>query len=69
MSFPGVQTSRDGFLVDTDLDRLKARVGDYFDSASATGRSATLSEGDEVHVDGFDEARGTTRGCCAWGLQ
>ena len=31
VSFPGVKTSRDGFLVDTDLDRLRARVGDYFD--------------------------------------
>ena len=30
-SFPGVKTSRDGFLVDIDLDRLKARIGDYFD--------------------------------------
>ena len=25
VSFPGVKTSRDGFLVDTDLDRLRAR--------------------------------------------
>ncbi len=33
VSFPGVKTSRDGFLVDTDLDRLRARVGDYFDTA------------------------------------
>ena len=33
VSFPGVKTSRDGFLVDTDLDRLRARVGDYFDAA------------------------------------
>ena len=33
VSFPGVKTSRDGFLVDVDLDRLKARVGDYFDTA------------------------------------
>ena len=33
VSFPGVQTSRAGFLIDTDLDRLKARVRDYFDSA------------------------------------
>ena len=32
-SFPGVKTSRDGFLVDIDLDRLKARVGDWFDPA------------------------------------
>ena len=32
-SFPGVKTSRDGFLVDTDLDRLKVRIGDYFDES------------------------------------
>ena len=31
-SFPGVKTSRDSFLVDVDLSRLKARVTDYFDS-------------------------------------
>ena len=31
VSFPGVKTSRDGFLVDVDLARLKARVVDYFD--------------------------------------
>ena len=30
-SFRGVVTSRDTFLVDTDLDRLRARIGDYFD--------------------------------------
>ena len=29
-SFPGVKTSRDSFLVDIDLDRLKARLGEYF---------------------------------------
>ena len=33
VSFPGVKTSRDGFLVDVDLDRLKARISDYFDAA------------------------------------
>ncbi|MYG12937.1 MAG: N-6 DNA methylase [Gammaproteobacteria bacterium] len=33
LSFPGVKTSRDGFLVDIDLDRLRARVGDYFDTS------------------------------------
>ena len=32
-SFPGVQTGRDAFLVDTDLQRLRARVADYFDPA------------------------------------
>ena len=30
-SFPGVKTSRDGFLVDIDLDRLRARIDNYFD--------------------------------------
>ena len=32
VSFPGVETSRDGFLVDVDLDRLKARLADYFNT-------------------------------------
>ena len=32
-SFPGVQTGRDAFLVDDDLDNLTERVGDYFNSA------------------------------------
>ena len=32
LSFPGVKTSRDSFLVDVDLDRLKARLTDYFNS-------------------------------------
>ncbi|MCE2403545.1 MAG: N-6 DNA methylase [Dehalococcoidia bacterium] len=30
VSFPGVKTSRDSFLVDVDLDRLKSRLADYF---------------------------------------
>ena len=33
VSFPGVQTGRDQFLVDIDLDRLRERVGEYFDPA------------------------------------
>ena len=32
VSFPGVQTGRDKFLVDTDLDRLRTRIADYFDA-------------------------------------
>ena len=32
-SFPGVKTSRDSFLVDVDLDRLRQRVAEYFNSA------------------------------------
>ena len=31
VSFPGVQTKRDSFLIDVDLDRLKERTADYFD--------------------------------------
>ena len=31
-SFPGVKTSRDSFLIDIDVDRLRARLSDYFDS-------------------------------------
>ena len=30
-SFPGVKTSRDAFLVDVDIDRLRARMAEYFD--------------------------------------
>ena len=33
VSFQGTETGRDAFLIDTDLDRLKARIGDYFDPA------------------------------------
>ena len=33
VSFPGVKTSRDGVLVDTDLYRLQARVAEYFNPA------------------------------------
>ena len=30
VSFPGAKTNRDGFLVDIDLSRLRARIDDYF---------------------------------------
>ena len=33
VSFPGVQTSRDRFLVDINLDRLQMRIRDYFDTS------------------------------------
>ncbi len=32
-SFPGVQTKRDTFLVDIDLEKLRNRIGDYFNSS------------------------------------
>ncbi len=31
VSFPGVQTGRDGFLIDMDLESLRSRIADYFD--------------------------------------
>ena len=31
VSFPGVKTSRDSFLIDIDQDRLEERLGNYFD--------------------------------------
>ena len=45
VSFPGVKTSRDGFLVDIDLDRLKARVADYFDASLSHEDIARLYPG------------------------
>ena len=33
VAFSGVKTARDGLLVDVDLDRLKARITDYFNPA------------------------------------
>ena len=32
-SFPGVQTKRDSFLIDTELDKLQGKIGEYFDPA------------------------------------
>ena len=41
-SFPGVKTSRDAFLIDTDLDRLRERVADYFNSELSHDEIARL---------------------------
>ena len=32
VSYSGIKTSRNGFLIDTDLDRLRERMEDYFDA-------------------------------------
>ena len=32
VSFPGVKTNRDPFLIDIDLDQLRGRIANYFDS-------------------------------------
>ena len=44
VSFPGVKTSRDSLLIDISLDRLKARVKDYF-SSTAVERSEADEKG------------------------
>ncbi len=41
-SFPGVKTSRDGFLVDVDLERLRARIADYFNPSLSHENIARL---------------------------
>ena len=32
VNFSGVNTNRDAFVIDVDLDRLESRIGDYFDA-------------------------------------
>ena len=74
-SFPGVKTSRDGFLVDTDPDRLKARVGAYFDEnlshediagrypsvMKTTARFDARTVRDALHVRGGPDKAGFIR--------
>ena len=54
VSFPGVKTSRDGFLVDVDLDRLRARVADYFDARVSHEDIARRYPGAMKTTAGFD---------------
>jgi hypothetical protein len=42
VSFPGVKTSRDDFVVDIDRDRLEARMRKYLDPAVSDGEVAAL---------------------------
>ncbi len=53
VSFPGVQTKRDSFLVDIDLDRLKKRVSDYFDPALSHEEIARRYPGAMKSSSGF----------------
>ena len=52
-SFPGVKTSRDSFLVDVDIVRLKARVADYFNSELGHGEIARRHPAVMDAVQGF----------------
>ena len=54
VSFPGVKTSRDGFLVDTDLDRLKARIGNYFDPTLSHEKIARCYPATRKDIGRFD---------------
>ncbi len=56
-SFPGVKTSRDSFLVDVDLDRLKARLADYFDPDVSHEEIARRHPGVMRNMAGFDGRR------------
>ena len=68
-AFPGVKTSRDSFLVDVDLDRLKTRVADYFNYAlshdevarrypSVMNDTAKPKPRWDVHLGGDDDQLG-----------
>ncbi len=54
VSFPGVKTSRNGFLIDTDLDRLKARIGEYFDPSLSHEEIARRYPAAMKETSGFD---------------
>ena len=56
--FSGVKTSRNGFLIDTDLDRLKARIGDYFDPALSHEEIARCYPAAMRNTSGFDARAG-----------
>ena len=65
-SFPGVTTSRDAFLVDTDFDRLKVRVTDYFNPELSheeiTRRHSAVMDA----VRGFRPSSSAQRPPCPW---
>ena len=54
VSFPGVETARDSFLVGTDIDRLKARIADYFNAELSHEEVARRYSGAMKNTSGFD---------------
>ena len=42
VNFSGINTNRDGFVIDVDLDRLKSRIGDYFNAELDDGAIGKL---------------------------
>ena len=61
-SFPGVNTGRDGVLVDIDLDRLKTRMSDYFDAAVSHEEIARRYPGAMKTTPRFDARAGRATG-------
>ncbi len=55
VSFPGVQTKRDSFLIDVDLDRLKERVSQYFDPGVSHEEIAQRYPAAMKNSSGFSE--------------
>ncbi|MYA07356.1 MAG: N-6 DNA methylase [Holophagales bacterium] len=58
ISYSGVKTHRDSFLVDTDLDRLKERVKRYFDSSLSHDEIERRYPGAMKSTDRFDARAG-----------
>ena len=56
-AFPGVKTSRDSFLVDTDLERLKVRMGDYFNPDLTHDEMARRYPAAMRNLYGFDSRK------------
>ena len=54
VSFPGIETARDSFLVDTDLERLRARIVDYFDASLSHEDVALRYPSAMKNTSGFD---------------
>ena len=68
VSFPGVKTSRDAFVVDIDRERLEQRMGQYFDSTVSDQEMANLAPAAMASAGRFD-ARETRRKLLHRGFQ
>ena len=61
VSFPGIKTSRDPFVVDIDRDRLARRVSDYLDGEKSDEEAAIISPIAMKDAAGFNARRTRTR--------
>ena len=66
VAFPGVKTSRDRFLVDIDLERLKSRLAEYFDKRLSNDEIARRHPG-VMKATGRFAARGVREALLARG--